>query len=268
MLVDSHCHLEMPEFDSDRDAVIERASAGGILFMLSIGDGSDVRAMEASLEMARRSPARIATSVGIHPHQAKLYTMALRSRLIGLAEHPEVVAWGEVGLDYHYELSPPEQQRTAFEDQARLAVERGLPLVVHCREAEEDTFSILSSVCTRGGMHGVMHCYTGNADFAARMVDLGFVVSFSGIVTFPKAEQIREAAARVPADMILVETDSPYLAPVPHRGKRNEPFFLISTADAVARVRGITIERLAGLTTENFFRLFSRIPRPPEEAAA
>lgn len=268
MLVDSHCHLEMPEFDSDRDAVIERASAGGIGFMLSIGDVSDPRAMETSLDLARRNPSRMATSVGVHPHQAKRYDMAMRARMIGLAELSQVVAWGEVGLDYHYKLSPPEQQRTAFEDQARLAVERGLPLVVHCREAEEDTFAILSAACPRGGLHGVMHCYTGNADFAERVVALGFMVSFSGIVTFPKAEQIREAAARVPADMILVETDSPYLAPVPHRGKRNEPFFLISTADAVARVRGITIERLADQTTENFFRLFSRIPRPPEEAAA
>lgn len=257
MLIDSHCHLEMTEFDPDRADVIARARAAGVGFILSIGDGSDPQAMARSIELSETHEF-IATSVGIHPHQASLFDEVRKPGLEEASRHDKVIGWGEVGLDYHYNLSPPEKQRIAFDEQVQMALDRGLPLIVHSRKADEDTRSILARHCPPGRLNGVMHCFTGGPDFALQMIELGFMISFSGIVTFPKAGEIRDAAQKVPQNMILVETDAPYLAPVPHRGKRNEPAFVVDTAGVVARIRGLDPERIADVTTANFRRLFTK----------
>ncbi len=248
----------MSEFDSDRDAVITRARDAGVDFLLSIGDGSDAGLMARSLELAHRY-SWIRTTTGIHPHQASAFNRSVCQRMVETSRDAAVIAWGEIGLDYHYNYSPPTSQREAFEEQVRAGVDRGLPLIVHCREAEDDTYRILSTLCRPGRLNGIMHCFTGNMEFAERMVGIGFMISFSGIVTFPRSEPIRDAASKLPEDVILVETDSPYLAPVPHRGKRNEPAFVGCTAEAVAKLRGITASRLAEITTQNFRAMFPQV---------
>jgi TatD DNase family protein len=253
-MIDSHCHLDNPQFDPDREAVIERALAAGVERMVVIGTGEGPPDLEAGIRLADRHEPIYAT-VGIHPHDASKATPETYKRLTELLKHPKVVALGEVGLDYHYDHSPREIQRAVFLEQMMIAGEAGKPIVIHTREAWEDTLALLETYWRPYGVGGIMHCFSGNPDQAALCVDLGFHLSFGGIVTFPKAGDVQEAARRTPPDRLLVETDAPYLAPVPYRGKRNEPAFVAETARKLAELRGVTVEEIARITSENFQEL-------------
>ena len=233
-LVDSHCHLDDAQFDADREQVIERARAAGVERMMAIGTGEGPPDLEAGLRLADRYPFIYAT-VGVHPHDASKAAAGTFDRLRELLRHPKVLAMGEIGLDYHYDFSPRDVQREVFAKQLAIAGEAGKPVVIHTREAWDDTFGCFGSNWT--GV-GIMHCFTGGPEQARQALDLGFHLSFGGVVTFPKAEENREAARLTPADRLLVETDAPYLAPVPHRGKRNEPAFVAETVRRLADVRG------------------------------
>lgn len=252
-LVDTHCHLDDPKFDEDREQAIERALAAGVTRLMAIGTGNGPPDLEAALRLAGRHPFVYAT-VGVHPHDASKATVETFARLRDLAAHPKVLAIGEIGLDYHYDFSPRDVQRAVFDRQLALAADAKKPIVIHTREAWEDTLAAVTSL-PHGG---VMHCFTGDAAQARQALDRGFHLSFGGVLTFPKAEGLREAARLAPDDRILVETDCPYLAPVPHRGKRNEPAFLVETARRLAEVRGTTPETIAELTTRNFEALCLR----------
>ncbi len=253
-VVDTHCHLDDPKFDEDRDQVIERALAAGVTRMVAIGTGNGPPDLECGVRLAE-SHAFMYATVGVHPHDASKAGPETFRRLEELAGHPKVVGVGEIGLDYHYDFSPRDVQRAVFEQQLAIAAAAGLPVIIHTREAWEDTVDLLRRQW-RGG--GIMHCFTGNAAQAREALDLGFHLSFGGVVTFPKAEEVREAARLTPDDRLLVETDCPYLAPVPHRGKRNEPAFVLDTLRRLAEVRGTTPERLAAQTWDNFERLSLR----------
>ena len=257
-LVDSHCHLDDEQFDPDREQTIERAGAAGIDTLMAIGTGNGPPDLEAAIRLADRYPFVYAT-VGVHPHDAAKATDDTFACLRELTRHPKVRALGEIGLDYHYDFSPRDVQRAVFEKQLGLAAEAGLPVVIHTREAWEDTLAILG-VQWHGG--GIMHCFTGDEQQARQALDCGFHLAFGGVLTFPKAESVRQAARITPDDRLLVETDCPYLAPVPMRGKRNEPAFLVETVRRLAEVRGVTSEAIAGLTTANFERLCLRGAAP------
>jgi TatD DNase family protein len=252
--VDSHCHLDNEQFDSDREAVIDRAIAAGVEYMVAIGTGEGPPDLEAGIRLSDRHESIYAT-VGVHPHDASKATPGTFERLAGLIKHPKVVALGEIGLDYHYDFSPRDTQRTVFIEQIQIALEAGKPIVIHTREAWEDTLSLLAEHWTPAGLGGIMHCFSGGPAQAEQAVALGFHLSFGGIVTFPKAVDVQEAARRVPAERILIETDAPYLAPVPRRGKRNEPAYVVETARKMAELRGETMEAIAATTSENFRRL-------------
>jgi TatD DNase family protein len=253
--IDSHCHLDNPQFDPDREAVIDRALAAGVERMVVIGTGDGPPDLEAGIRLADRHEPIYAT-VGIHPHDASKATPETYTRLRELLQHPKVIALGEIGLDYHYDHSPREVQRAVFLEQMLLAGEARKPIVIHTREAWEDTIALLEVYWRPHGLGGIMHCFSGNADQAALCVDLGFHLSFGGIVTFPKALDVQEAARQAPAGRILIETDAPYLAPIPHRGKRNEPAFVAETARKMADLRGVSTEEIARLTSANFMGLF------------
>jgi len=253
MLVDSHAHLDDARFAEDRDALIQRAWDAGVERILTIGNGAGPDDMGCGIPYADGYD-WIFTSVGIHPHDAAKTEERHYDLMRTLAGHPKVLAIGETGLDYHYDNSPRDVQQRVFERQAEIAVQLKLPVIVHTREAEEDTERILrASRVTRG----VLHCFTSSAHLADVAIEIGFCVSFSGIVTFPNARDLAEIARSIPEDRLLVETDCPYLAPVPHRGKRNEPAFVTETAKFVANLRGISPEELGRQTSENFTRLFS-----------
>src|ERR1700722_4170916 len=228
-LVDSHCHLDSEQFNDDRDAVIERALAAGGEYMVAIGSGDGPPDLEAGVRLADRYPFIYAT-VGVHPHDAAKATSETYPRLVELASHPKVVGIGEIGLDYHYDHSPRDVQRDVFVEQMRVARDARNPIVIHTREAWEDTLALIAEHWAPSGLPGIMHCFSGSWAEAERCLALGFYLSFGGIVTFPKALDVQEAARRVPSDRMLVETDAPYLAPVPKRGKRNEPAFMLETA--------------------------------------
>jgi TatD DNase family protein len=298
-LVDTHCHLDDEKFDPDREQVIERALAAGVELMMAIGTGGE---LDVAIRQAERYPFIYAT-VGVHPHDASTATPDTFARLRDLAGHPKVLAIGEIGLDYHYDFSPRDVQRSVFDRQLELAAAVQKPIVIHTREAWEDTMAQVTgamtarfgtaanplaevrenwlageSACPTGGTDafvcqpfnhsgcfsasergvgalphgGIMHCFTGDAAQARQALTLGFHLSFGGVLTFPKAESVREAASITPEDRLLVETDCPYLAPVPHRGKRNEPAFVVDTARRLAQVRGTTLEAIAACTTRNF----------------
>jgi TatD DNase family protein len=255
-LVDSHCHLDDQKFDADREQVIERALAAGVERMMAIGTGNGPPDLEAAVRLAERYDFFLAT-VGVHPHDASKATDDTFARLWELAAHPKVAAIGEIGLDYHYDFSPRDVQRTVFQKQLEIAGEAGKPIVIHTREAWPDTLDLL-----RRNWHGagVMHCFSGDAEQAREALALGFHLSFGGVLTFPKADNVRQAARIAPDDRLLIETDCPYLAPVPHRGKRNEPAFVAEVARRLAEVRGRTAEEIADLTTRNFEHLFSGPP--------
>lgn len=252
-MIDSHCHLDSEQFDQDREEVIERALAAGLTHMVAIGTGNGPPDLEAGIRLADKYAAFYAT-VGVHPHDASKATDEIFARLTGLVAHPKVVAIGEIGLDYHYDFSPREVQQTVFREQMRIAAEAKKPIVIHTREAWDDTISCIRENwdVERGG---IMHCFSGGPKDAQEALELGFYLSFGGIVTFPKAVEIQDAARMVPGDRILVETDAPYLAPVPKRGKRNEPAFLVETARKLAELRGVSEREIAETTTANFKRL-------------
>ena len=252
-LTDTHCHLDSRSFDADREACIERARAAGVERLTAIGTGEGPPDLEAGIRLAERYPFIDAT-VGVHPHDASKAGEDTWGELAALAAHPKVVAIGEIGLDYHYNFSPPEVQRAVFVRQLELARESRLPVVIHTREAWRDTVELIRRHWPPE-LGGVFHCFSGGPREAEQALELGFYVSFSGIVTFPRAEEVREAARIVPPDRLLVETDAPYLAPVPYRGKRNEPAWVVETARAVAALRGASLEEIARLTTENWSRL-------------
>jgi TatD DNase family protein len=255
-LVDSHAHLDMEEFDPDRAAVLERAARTGLRAVLCPRELTGGRPAVAGPvgEDGRPNPPVVLAAAGVHPHEARKAGPDTYTRLEALAASREILAVGEIGLDFHYNLSPPETQREAFRVQLGLAGRAGLPVIVHSRNAGEEILGTLRGEGFARG--GVLHCFTETWEIASAALDLGFFISFSGIVTFPKAGDIREVAKKVPLDRLLVETDAPFLAPVPHRGKRNEPAFVAETARLLADLRGEPLERFAAATSENFFRLF------------
>ncbi|MFD2234002.1 TatD family hydrolase [Phaeospirillum tilakii] len=255
MLVDSHCHLDFPDFAAELDEVVARAERAGIGLMLSIGTHLSRHA--AVLAVAERF-ASVYCTVGLHPHEAG-NEEATAERLLALADHPKVVGLGETGLDYYYDKSPREAQRAAFRAHIAAARQSGLPLVVHTRDADEDTAAILEEESALGPFGAVIHCFSGGPALAERMLKLGFYLSASGIMTFKTAEALRETFAAVPLDRLLVETDAPYLAPIPHRGKRNEPAYVALTAARLAELKGVSPAALAEATTANFHRLFPRV---------
>lgn len=254
-MVDSHCHLGMPQFDGDREATLERARAAEVEAMLVVGGMDDEDGHNRALRVGEQH--RLPVAVGIHPHEARLATPARYDELGRLAEDRRIVAIGETGLDYHYDYSPRDVQREVFRRQVRLARELRLPLVVHTREADAETAAILEDEgAAEAG--GVIHCFTGGHDLAERALALGFFLSFSGIVAFPRSETIQEVARTAPLERVLVETDSPFLAPPPHRGKRNEPAFVVEVARKVAALRSMPLEAVAAATAANFTRFLAR----------
>ena len=253
-VVDSHCHLDDSQFDQDREAVIDRALAAGVEHILAIGAGGGPPDLEAGIRLADAHPAIFAT-VGVHPHDAAKASEETYRQLNELFSHPKVLAVGEIGLDYHYDFSPREVQRAVFIEQMRIARDARKPIVIHTREAWEDTVELLGRYWEPSGLGGIMHCFTGSAVEAQQVLAMGFCLSFAGIITFPKALQVQEAARQAPLDRLLVETDAPYLAPAPNRGKRNEPAFVLETTRRLAALRKMPVEELAAATTENFKRL-------------
>lgn len=265
MLIDHHCHLDFPDFADDLDGVIARAGAAGVGLMVTIS--TRIRTFDKVLAVAERYD-NVFCSVGTHPHNADEERDVPLEDIVRLSAHPKVVAIGEAGLDYYYKNSSPEAQAEGFRKHIKAARETGLPLEIHAREADDDTLQILREAHEEGGAFpAILHCFTGGEKLARGAVDLGLTVSFSGIATFKTAQDLRDIAASLPLDRILVETDAPYLAPVPYRGKTNEPAFVAHTAGAIAKARGMTLEALANATTENFFRLFRKVPRAAAKAA-
>jgi len=261
MLVDSHCHLDYLAREGDLDGVVGRARSAGIGRMLTIC--TKVSEFDTVLGIARRYP-DVWCTVGIHPHEAEAEPAVTTERLVALAREPRVAGIGETGLDYFYEHSPRERQQASFRAHIAAARESGLPLIVHTRDADEDTAGILEEEHAKGPFSGVIHCFSTGRDLAERAVALGLYISLSGILTFKKAEALRETAAALPLDRLLVETDAPYLAPVPMRGKRNEPSYVVHTAAALAALRGVGVNEIETSTSDNFFRLFKRVQRPEQ----
>ena len=259
MLVDSHCHLDFPDFDADRDDVVARAHAAGVDTMVTI---STRVAKFDGLKAITERYERIYCSIGTHPHNAAEEPNVTADDLARIAEDPAVVAIGEAGLDYHYDSSPREAQREGFLCHIAAARMTQLPLVIHAREADEDVAQILTDEMGKGAFPAILHCFSSGRDLALTGVALGLTVSFSGILTFKKSEELRAIAADIPLDRLLVETDAPYLAPPPHRGRRNEPSYVVETAKVLADAKGLTYDALAAATSENFFRLFNKVPRP------
>ena len=258
MLIDHHCHLDFPDFAGDLDGVVERAKGAGVGLMVTIS--TRIRQFEQILGIAERYE-NVFCSVGTHPHNAHEELDIPVEDIVRLARHPKVVAIGEAGLDYFYDNSPRAAQAEGFRRHIAAARQTQLPLVIHARDADEDTAAILEEETAKGAFPAVLHCYTGGADLARRGLALGLYVSFSGILTFKKSDALREVAAGVPLDRLLVETDAPYLAPGKFRGKRNEPAYVAITATALAKVKGVPQAELAQATTENFFRLYNKTPR-------
>ena len=252
-VVDSHCHLDDRAFDPDRETVIERARAAGVSCMLAIGAGDGPPDLEAGIRLAQTCNDIYAT-VGVHPHDARKATAQTWSRMRELLAHPKVVAIGEIGLDYHYDNSPREVQHQVFAEQLRIAGEAQRPVIIHTREAWEDTFRLIEEHWA-AGLGGIMHCFSGSPREAERALGMGLHLGFGGVITFPKADRVHEAARMAPPERLLVETDAPYLAPVPHRGKRNEPAFIVEIVKKLAEIRGESPETVAAVTTANFRRL-------------
>ena len=262
MFVDSHCHLDGSRFDPDREEVIARAREADIMNILAVGTGDGPGTLDCAVKIAEQHEFVYAT-VGIHPHEAKLATDADFDQLEQLAHKPNVIAWGETGLDYYYDHSPREIQQHVFIRQMELARAAKLPIVIHCRPSDnsdnalEDCLRLIDQHWRPSGFGGILHCFTGAWEHAKRALDMGFMISFAGNVTFPKAQQIRDSALQVPLDRMLIETDSPFLAPVPYRGKRNEPAFVKEVARQIGELRGLSAEDVGNLTSQNFYRFFS-----------
>lgn len=259
MFTDSHAHIDGPEFDADRDEVIQRARDAGVTTILNVGTGDPHSGVfERAIEFGRTN-ASIFSAIGVHPHDARFYDDAAEARTKQLLTTGErVVAWGEIGLDFHYDNSPRDVQMDAFRRQLRAARTCDVPVIIHTREAEAETIEILRTEYGGAERRGVFHCFTGSKELAQQALELDFMISFSGIVTFRKAEDLREIAKQVPLENLLIETDCPFLAPVPHRGNRNEPSYVVEVARCIAGLRGLAIEEVAQVTTANFKR-FLRI---------
>lgn len=264
MLVDSHCHLDFPDFASDLDAVVARAEAAGVGRVVTIS--TRVKQHAQVLSIAERFP-NVTCSVGTHPHHAHEELDIPADDLIARAAHPKVVAIGEAGLDYHYDNSPRDAQAQGFRAHIAAARASKLPLVIHSRSADDDMARILEDEMGQGPFSAVLHCYTGGPELARRAVELGCYIGFTGIVTFKNSADLRAIAKDVPADRFLVETDAPYLAPPPYRGKRNEPAYVVEVAKVLAEVRAVSPDEIARQTTENFFCLFAKVPRAAAAAA-
>ncbi|MGH9498712.1 MAG: TatD family hydrolase [Terriglobales bacterium] len=262
VLVDSHAHLDGEQFQADREQVITRAREAGVEAIVAIGNGDGPGSLDCGIKLAEQHEFIYAT-VGIHPHEARLATDAVFGEMEQLARRPKVIAWGEIGLDYFYDHSPRERQQQVFVKQMDLARAAKLPIVIHCRpsdgsdDAWQDCLDSMSQHWAGSGLGGVLHCFTGTWAHAKRALDLGFMISFAGNVTFPKAQQIRDAAKQVPLDRMLIETDCPYLAPVPFRGKRNEPAFVRETARQLGELRGLSTGEIGAQTAKNFYHFFS-----------
>ena len=271
MFIDSHAHLEGNRYDNDRDEVLARAKQSGIEAYLAIGNGEGPDTADCGIRLTEKYDGkpeypRIWASVGIHPHEASLATAAADSQMLEWARHPKVIAWGEIGLDYFYDHSPRETQKTVFRRQMELAKSVKLPIIIHCRPSDnsdnawDDCLRMLTDHWATTGLGGILHCFTGAVDHARRALDMGFMISFAGNITFPKAQSIRDAAQIVPLDRMLIETDSPYLAPIPHRGQRNEPAFVKEVARQIGELRHLPTEEVAAQTTRNFYNFFGLAP--------
>jgi TatD DNase family protein len=271
VFIDSHAHLEGKRYESDRDQVLARAKESGIEAYLAIGNGDGPDTADCGIHLAEKYDGqpqypRIWASVGIHPHEASLATEAADAKMLQWARHAKVIAWGEIGLDYFYEHSPREIQKAVFLRQMELANAAKLPIVIHCRPSDnsenawDDCLAMIADHWTVSGMGGILHCFTGSVEHARRALDMGFMISFAGNITFPKAQPIRIAAQMVPLDRMLIETDSPYLAPIPHRGQRNEPAFVTQVARQIGELRNLPAEEIGSQTTRNFYRFFDLTP--------
>jgi len=287
VFIDSHAHLEGKRYDADRSEVLARAKQNGIEAYLAIGNGDGPETANCGIQLAEKYDGkpdypRIWASVGIHPHEASLANEAADSQMLQWARHPKVIAWGEIGLDYFYDHSPREVQKTVFRQQMELARAAKLPIIIHCRpsgNSENAWDDCLSMIAEHGGaehgtgehgrsigLGGVLHCFTGSVEHARRALDLGFMISFAGNITFPKAQSIRDAAQMVPLDCMLIETDSPYLAPIPHRGQRNEPAFVREVARQIGELRNMTTEEIGSQTARNFHKCFGLAPETSKSA--
>ena len=256
MFIDSHAHIDGSEYDGDREAVIKRARDAGVRAILTVGTGDPHSgSLEQAIELAEQH-SDIYAAVGTHPHDARLFDDRAQQRIEALAKSSRVIAWGEIGLDYHYDNSPRDIQRQVFSRQLQLAREAGLPVIVHTREAEDDTIEILQAEWTRSGLPGIMHCFSGSLNLAEKAMGLGFLISFAGVLTFKKADDLRAVARQVPLDRLLIETDCPYLTPVPYRGQRNEPAHVVEVARSLATIHGKESEEIGQITSHNFNRLF------------
>lgn len=258
MLVDSHCHLDFPDFAAELDAVVARARAAGVGRVVTIS--TRVKRQAQLLAIAEKYP-EVFCTVGTHPHQASEELDIDARTLIGFTQHPKVVAIGEAGLDYHYDTGPRNDQLKSFGEHIAAARETGLPLVIHSRDCDADMAAVLTEEVARGPFKAVLHCFTAGAALARTAIDLGLYIGFTGILTFKSSQALRDIAKTLPADRILVETDSPFLAPVPYRGKRCEPAYVVETAKVLAETRGVSAAEIARQTTENFFRLFDKVPQ-------
>ena len=269
MLVDSHCHLEGPRYAQDRADTLARARDAGLVAMLAIGNGDGPSEADCAIKLAETqasgefpSTPKIYASIGVHPHEAKLADAAALSQLEQWAKDSHVVAWGEIGLDYHYDHSPRDVQQRVFVEQMEMAKKVGLPIIIHNRPSDksenawDDLFRLLREHWASSGIGGVLHCFTGEEKHARAALDMGFVISFAGNVTYPKATNIQQVAQMMPLDRMFIETDSPYLAPIPMRGKRNEPSYVAQTAKFIGELRGVSPEEIGEATAINFFRFF------------
>lgn len=258
MLIDTHCHLDFPDFEAERDAIIERAREAGVAQMVTIS--TRVKRFDTILAIAEKYP-NVFCSVGTHPHNADEELDVTADDLVRLSAHPKVVAIGEAGLDYFYDNAPRDAQAEGLRRHIAAARTTGLPLVIHSRSADDDMAAILTEESGKGAFPFLLHCFSSGPDLARVGIELGGYVSFSGILTFPKSEELRDIARTVPRDRMIVETDAPYLAPKPFRGKRNEPAYVAHTAEVLAQAIGVSSEEIAEITTENAFRIFSKMPR-------
>ncbi|HET6143314.1 MAG TPA: TatD family hydrolase [Candidatus Acidoferrales bacterium] len=255
-LTDSHAHVDVADFDADRDAMLARARAAGVGTVLAIGNGPELEKLGAALPYAETHE-WIYAAAGIHPHEAKQATDAHYAELERIAQHPRLIAWGEIGLDYHYDHSPRDVQASVFRHQLSQARAAGKPVIIHCRDAWPDCLDILDQDWRSSGLGGIFHCFMGTVDEARRGMEMGFMISFAGNVTYPKAQNLRDVAKEIPLDRLLVETDSPFLAPQSHRGRRNEPAYVAEVAQTIGNVRNLPADEIAEITSGNFRRFFS-----------